>query len=130
MRDVTSYPSCFDPYLRYAISTGFRNFQFFDERHHKDRERNEDSEKQDQREQRRDPSRNPDPFHLVGKGIEHIGDRHAEDERQQDPAQAPQKHDQRRGRGDPEQRLAGDGRVAPGHYFACAASTGGARLSS
>jgi hypothetical protein len=35
MRDVTSYPSCFDPYLRYAISTGFRNFQFFDERHHK-----------------------------------------------------------------------------------------------
>jgi hypothetical protein len=26
-------PSCFDPYLRYAISTDFRNFQFFDEKH-------------------------------------------------------------------------------------------------
>ena len=26
-------PSCFDPYLRYAISTDFRNFQFFDEQH-------------------------------------------------------------------------------------------------
>src|SRR3974390_2441497 len=30
-----SYPSCFDPYLRYAISTRFRNFDFFDEQHHK-----------------------------------------------------------------------------------------------
>jgi hypothetical protein len=26
-------PSCFDPYLRYAILTDFRNFQFFDEKH-------------------------------------------------------------------------------------------------
>ena len=26
-------PSCFDPYLRYAISTDFSNFQFVDEKH-------------------------------------------------------------------------------------------------
>ena len=26
-----SYPDCFDPYLRYAISTQFKNFEFFDE---------------------------------------------------------------------------------------------------
>ncbi len=26
------FPECFDPYLRYAISTGFKNFEFFDER--------------------------------------------------------------------------------------------------
>ena len=25
-------PNCFDPYLRYAISTDFKNFEFFDER--------------------------------------------------------------------------------------------------
>jgi hypothetical protein len=28
-----TYPSCFDPYLRYAISTGFRDFEFFDRDH-------------------------------------------------------------------------------------------------
>jgi hypothetical protein len=27
------YPSCFDPYLRYAIRTHFADFQFFDDRH-------------------------------------------------------------------------------------------------
>jgi hypothetical protein len=31
MRNGNSYPSCFDPYLRYAISTGFRDFEFFDQ---------------------------------------------------------------------------------------------------
>src|SRR5262249_26782455 len=30
-----SYPTCFDPYLRYAISTRFRDFEFFDEEHFK-----------------------------------------------------------------------------------------------
>src|ERR1700730_7358370 len=28
-----TYPRCFDPYLRYAISTGFRDFEFFDRDH-------------------------------------------------------------------------------------------------
>jgi hypothetical protein len=35
MRKGNSYPSCFDPYLRYAISTGFKNFDFFKEPHFK-----------------------------------------------------------------------------------------------
>jgi len=35
MPNGNSYPSCFDPYLRYAISTGFRNFHFFEEPHFK-----------------------------------------------------------------------------------------------
>jgi hypothetical protein len=30
MREGESYPSCFDPYLRYAISTGFKDFESFD----------------------------------------------------------------------------------------------------
>jgi hypothetical protein len=29
------YPKCFGPYLRYAISTDFRNFEFFDEKNFK-----------------------------------------------------------------------------------------------
>jgi hypothetical protein len=32
MRKEKSYPKCFDPYLRYAISTGFRNFDSFDDK--------------------------------------------------------------------------------------------------
>ena len=31
MPNGETYPSCFDPYLRYAIATDFRNFEFFDE---------------------------------------------------------------------------------------------------
>ena len=31
MLEGEHYPDCFDPYLRYAISTDFRNFEFFDE---------------------------------------------------------------------------------------------------
>src|SRR5579872_4893795 len=31
MADEASYPSCFDPYLRYAISTDFADFEFFRE---------------------------------------------------------------------------------------------------
>jgi hypothetical protein len=30
MREGDEYPKCFDPYLRYAISTNFRDFEFFD----------------------------------------------------------------------------------------------------
>ena len=30
MPEPRSYPKCFGPYLRYAISTDFRNFEFFD----------------------------------------------------------------------------------------------------
>jgi hypothetical protein len=32
MPDGENYPSCFGPYLRYAISTQFKGFEFFDER--------------------------------------------------------------------------------------------------
>jgi hypothetical protein len=35
MRNGKSYPRCFDPYLRYAISTHFKNFDFFEEQHFK-----------------------------------------------------------------------------------------------
>src|SRR6266496_302681 len=31
MREGARYPNCFDPYLRYAISTDFKYFRFFDE---------------------------------------------------------------------------------------------------
>ncbi len=31
MADREQYPKCFDPYLRYAISTEFRDFEFFEE---------------------------------------------------------------------------------------------------
>jgi hypothetical protein len=31
MAEGAHYPKCFDPYLRYAISTDFKNFEFFDE---------------------------------------------------------------------------------------------------
>jgi hypothetical protein len=32
MPEGRPYPNCYEPYLRYAISTNFSNFQFFDER--------------------------------------------------------------------------------------------------
>lgn len=32
MPERKSYPRCFDPYLLYAISTGFKNFKFFDDK--------------------------------------------------------------------------------------------------
>jgi hypothetical protein len=32
MPDGRPYPKCFGPYLRYAISTDFRNFEFFDDK--------------------------------------------------------------------------------------------------
>jgi hypothetical protein len=32
MPEDQTYPSCFDPYLRYAISTDFKDFEFFDEK--------------------------------------------------------------------------------------------------
>ena len=35
MPNGKSYPRCFDPYLRYAISTKFKNFDFFKEQHFK-----------------------------------------------------------------------------------------------
>ncbi len=31
MPEGRPYPKCFGPYLRYAISTDFRNFEFFDD---------------------------------------------------------------------------------------------------
>src|SRR5262249_877377 len=31
MSDASSYPACFDPYLRYAIAHNFINVEFFDE---------------------------------------------------------------------------------------------------
>jgi hypothetical protein len=33
MSDARSFPECFDPYLRYAITHNFINFEFFDEDH-------------------------------------------------------------------------------------------------
>ena len=35
MPEPDRYPNCYEPYLRYAISTGFENFKFFDERNSK-----------------------------------------------------------------------------------------------
>jgi hypothetical protein len=32
MPEGRPYPKCYEPYLRYAISTNFSNFEFFDER--------------------------------------------------------------------------------------------------
>ena len=32
MAEGDHYPKCFDPYLRYAIATNFRTFEFFDEK--------------------------------------------------------------------------------------------------
>jgi len=32
MPEGRPYPTCYEPYLRYAISTNFRNVQFFDDK--------------------------------------------------------------------------------------------------